>query len=100
MAVRNQSPAGQTSITVAPNGVFDSITFSASGGFRAKRRTTGNGTTLDIGFGGTLVVTEDVFVGQASLIGRSPNVSPSGARGMFTLMDQIAAKRRDAWPTS
>jgi hypothetical protein len=95
MATINQSPAGQTS--VALSGIsFNGITATATP-VRTGLRLAVQGGSFATSFGGGSAITQTLI--PASLRGKNTPVSSTSASGIFTLDDQISAKRADAWPS-
>lgn len=96
MATINQSPAGQASVTLS--GIsFSGITATASPVHTGSRFTVLGG-SFAVSFGGAGSTVTQTLIG-ASLRGKNIAISPTSASGVFTLDDQIAAKRADAWPS-
>jgi len=94
MAVINQSPLGQTSISIS--GIdFSDIVASGTEPFRkAAIRLIDDSPSIAVDFGSAARKS----IVPASLIGQNTPVSTSSATGIFTFDDQIAAKRAGAWP--
>ena len=91
MATVNQSPAGQTSVAVS--GIsFASITATSTPFWRSIKTVVGGSFAASIGG------TTTNLLAPAALLGKNASVSTSGANGMWTLQDQLAAKRASAWP--
>ncbi len=97
MAVINQSPLGQTSIAVS--GIsFASLVVGSGDPFREPAvRVQDGGQSVAITFGGGSAIMQTLI--PASLRGKNTPVSSTSASGIFTLDDQISAKRADAWPS-
>jgi hypothetical protein len=97
MAVINQSPLGQTSIAIS--GIsFAGLMGSSSDPFREPAvRVQDGGPSVAVSFGGGSAITQTLI--PASLRGKNTPVSSTSASGIFTLDDQIAAKRADTWPS-
>jgi hypothetical protein len=97
MAVINQSPSGQTSIAIS--GIsFTSLVVGSSDPFREPAvRVQDGGQSVAVAFGGGSAITQTLI--PASLRGKNTPVSSTSASGIFTLDDQIAAKRADTWPS-
>lgn len=98
MAAINQDPLGQTSvaISIAPADGIGVGTVNPVRGPVARTQDGAVGIAITIGSGGQ-VVTQALISG--ALRGRNASVSPTQASGVFTLDDQVAAKRADAWPS-
>jgi len=97
MATINQSPLGQTSVAVS--GIdFANLAASSSNPFRKPAvRVQDGGASVAVSFGGGAAITQALI--SASLRGKNTPISSTSASGMFTLDDQISAKRADAWPS-
>ena len=97
MAVINQSPSGQTSIAIS--GIdFTGLVVGSGDPFREPAvRVQDGGPSVAISFGGGSAITQTLI--PASLRGKNTPVSSTSASGIFTLDDQISAKRADAWPS-
>jgi len=94
MATINQSPAGQTSVTLS--GIsFNGITATASP-VRTGLRLTVEGGSIAVSFGGGTTITQALI--SASLRGKNTPISSTSASGIFSLDDQVLAKRAGAWP--
>ena len=94
MATINHSPAGQTTVTLS--GIsLNGITATASPTWRSRKLVQGG--SFAVTFGGGSAITQTLI--PASLRGKNTPVSSTSASGIFTLDDQISAKRADAWPS-
>ena len=95
MANFNQTPSGQANVTLA----LPSLAFSANGTgtWNQPNYAWGGGNTVALALGGTGGTTTNLLA-PAALLGKNASVSTSGANGMWTLQDQLAAKRASAWP--
>jgi hypothetical protein len=93
MANFNQTPSGQTSIDL----VLPSLAFgvNGTGTWDQPNYAWGGGSTVTLTLGGG---TTTNLLTPAALLGKNASVSTSGANGMWTLRDQLAAKRASAWP--
>lgn len=98
MASINQAPSGQTSvaISIAPLDGIGIGTVNPSRVSTARTQEGAFGMATPINNGGQ-VITQTLI--PASLRGRNTIVSPTEASGVFTLEDQVAARRADAWPS-
>ena len=94
MANFNQTPSGQTSIDL----VLPSLAFgvNGTGTWDQPNYAWGGGSTVTLTLGGAGTTTN--LLTPAALLGKNASVSTSGASGMWTLRDQLAAKRASAWP--
>lgn len=92
MATINQSPAGQTSVSLSGI-VLDSIDASGTP-FWQSRKIVGSA-SVQIQLGGEQTV---ALLGRA--IGTVSSASASSASGLFSLNEQSAAKRLGSWPSS
>jgi hypothetical protein len=92
MANFNQTPSGQTSIDL----ILPSLAFgvNGTGAWDQPNYAWGGGSTVTLTLGGA---TTNLLT-PAALLGKNASVSTSGANGMWTLRDQLAAKRAGAWP--
>jgi len=96
MAIINQDPAGQASVTLS--GIsFSDITATASP-VRIAARITVEGGSFAVSLGAVGPSVTQTLI-AASLRGKNTPISSTSASGMFTLDDQISAKRADAWPS-
>jgi hypothetical protein len=89
MAVINQSPTGQASVALSGTS-FNDIAASATPFWQSRKIVQGVSVAVSS-------VTIKPLI-KASLIGRNTDLSSLAASGVFSLGDQIAAKRADAWP--
>lgn len=98
MATINQDPLGQTSvaIAIAPVDGIGVGTVNPVRGPVARTQDGAVGIAITIGSGGQ-VITQALISG--ALRGKSASVSPTEASGIFTLDDQVAARRADVWPS-
>ena len=95
MANFDQTPSGQANVDL----VLPSLAFgvNGTGTWDQPNYAWGGGSTvtLTLGAGGT---TTNLLT-PAALLGKNASVSTSDANGMWTLRDQLAAKRASAWPS-
>ena len=93
MANFNQTPSGQANVDL----VLPSLAFgvNGTGTWNQPNYAWGGGSTVTLALGGT---TTNLLV-PAALLGKNASVSTSDANGMWTLQDQLAAKRASAWPS-
>jgi hypothetical protein len=94
MATINQSPAGQASVTLSGIG-FDEIEATGTPSWQS-RKIVGS-PSVAVSFGGGSAIMQTLI--PASLRGKNTPVSSTSASGIFTLDDQISAKRADTWPS-
>lgn len=87
MATINQSPAGQA--TVALDIDVDLIDVRGTPSWRSRKTVTG--------VTGVFIAPKATAL-AGRLMGKSAAVTPSSAYGVWTLADQLAAKRLGAWP--
>jgi hypothetical protein len=95
MANFNQTPSGQASVDL----VLPSLAFgvNGTGTWDQPNYAWGGGSTVTLTLGGGTTTTN--LLTPAALLGKNASVSTSGANGMWTLRDQLAAKRASAWPS-
>jgi hypothetical protein len=89
MATINQSPAGQAGVTLS--GISFSGIAATGTPIRIGLRLAVDGGSIALGSSAQTLI-------SASLRGKSTSISQKSASGMFTLDDQILAKRASAWP--
>jgi hypothetical protein len=94
MATINQSPAGQTSVTVS--GIDnDSLGKTSTNPFRQRRNLIASASLsvqMTASGGGGFTIPSSL------LLGKSITTSAASAKGVFRPSDQVAAKRDGAWP--
>lgn len=91
MATVNQSPSGQASASLSGFS-FNGIIATATPTWESVK------TVLGGSFAFAVAATVNNLLTPAALLGKNASVSTSGANGMWTLRDQLAAKRASAWP--
>jgi hypothetical protein len=96
MADQNQSPASQTSVSLSALAYPLTIAGTPTWQALPPLSLTVIGGSLAISIGGAGTTTN--LLTPAALLGKNASVSTSGANGMWTLRDQLAAKRASAWP--
>ena len=96
MADQNQSPASQTSVSLSALAYPLTIAGTPTWQALPPLSLTVIGGSLAISIGGAGTTTNLLI--PAALLGKNASVSTSGANGMWTLRDQLAAKRASAWP--
>jgi hypothetical protein len=96
MADQNQSPASQASVNLSALAYPLTIAGTPTWQALPPLSLTVIGGSLVISIGGAGTTTN--LLTPAALLGKNASVSTSDANGMWTLRDQLAAKRASAWP--
>jgi hypothetical protein len=97
MADQNQSPASQASVNLSALAYPLTIAGTPTWQALPPLSLTVIGGSFSISIGGAGGTTTNLLT-PAALLGKNASVSTSGANGMWTLRDQLAAKRASAWP--
>jgi hypothetical protein len=97
MADQNQSPASQAGVNLSALAYPLTIAGTPTWQALPPLSLTVIGGSFSISSGGAGGTTTNLLT-PAALLGKNASVSTSSANGMWTLRDQLAAKRASAWP--